>query len=524
MENLITTTLTLLIDTSYSWIRMFLALGLSIVISLFVGIYAARSKRAEKIIMPLVDILQTLPILAFFPFAIYLVILFVPGAVGVNVAVIGLIVTSMIWNIIFGVYESIKTIPKAVLEVADLYRLGILSKLRKIFIPAAMPRVIGQSILSWSIGLFYLVTSEIFSTGSTNYTVSGIGVDLTRLAFSDNYYGYIIGIVIFFCFVIITRFAFFSPLEKYFNRTQKQYVSTEDDHTKFISGGNVKSSAGAFVKYIKSNLRSFGLSNMRSWINSIYAAVKEYRRILAISLLVVLSLIGFLYALNILNGTLASYEYQSLYALAYSFIRVWGTFFAIFLISVPVSIYLIFLTKNIGRYVLLFQILASIPATILLPIIVRSTMSMPFHSEIVAFVVLFLSGIWYMIFSVIASHGSIPSETNEVKNIFGVRGLLAFKKIYLKAITPGLITGAVTAIAAEWNATIVAEYFTSSGIQNGTVLSSVNIGVGKLLDLTLNSGNLLQMLIVLINFVILIVVINRLVWNKLYNKVETVYG
>ncbi|MEM3291095.1 MAG: ABC transporter permease subunit, partial [Candidatus Micrarchaeaceae archaeon] len=233
----------LLVDTTFSWVRMFIALFFSILISLGVGIYAALNRKAERVIIPVLDIFQTLPILAFFPFVIYVFVALLPGFIGINVAVIFLIITSMVWNIAFGVYESIKTLPKEFMELAMLYHMGVIEKLRKIFIPAAMPRVIEQSVLSWSIGLFYLVTSEIFSTGRATYAVKyGIGVAITNLALSGNFVGYAIALGVFIAFVILTRFLFFAPLERKVNvyvkggfaKTKEQYRLREHHRRFFI--------------------------------------------------------------------------------------------------------------------------------------------------------------------------------------------------------------------------------------------------------------------------------------------------
>ena len=222
MQGVFGLVLNLIIDTSYSWIRMFLALGISVVIAFAIGIYMALSRTAERYLMPIIDILQTVPILAFFPFAIYIIVGLLPGVIGINLAVIFLIITSMLWNIIFGVYESIKTLPEEFNELSKLYNMGFLQKIKKIFIPASLPRVVEQSMLSWSIGLFYLVSSEIFSTGNAEYSVKhGIGVAVTELAASGNTYGYIIALIIFLIFVIATRFLFFGPLESYVNKHRK---------------------------------------------------------------------------------------------------------------------------------------------------------------------------------------------------------------------------------------------------------------------------------------------------------------
>ena len=137
--------LQLVLDTSVSWIRMFIALFFSIIVGLLFGIAANRSSLAEKILLPLFDILQTLPILAFFPFVILVVVATLPGVIGINAAVIFLIFTSMVWNIGFGAYEAIRTMPKEYAEAAEVFQLGPIAKLRKVLIPAAMPKVIEQS-------------------------------------------------------------------------------------------------------------------------------------------------------------------------------------------------------------------------------------------------------------------------------------------------------------------------------------------------------------------------------------------
>jgi len=511
--------LQLLIDTSFSWVRMFIALGFSILLGLGLGIWAATSRRAEKVIIPIVDILQTLPILAFFPFVIYIIVAAIPGYIGINAAVIFLIITSMLWNIIFGVYESIKELPHEFMELAAIYGMGLKEKLSKIYIPASMPKVMSQSTLSWAIGLFYLVTSEIFSTSNETFMVKhGIGVALTQLALSGNFSEYIVGILILIVFVILTRLLFFAPLERYFNKHNMSNIQkTHAIHFVHIMKSKLKLKIPKVkmpIKFAFGKKRdTYSLSNeviikpkKSGYANLVYA-------VLAILFVAVI----------VSNKTLFSYELSILVALLASFARVWFAFAVILLISVPLSVYLIFFSKRLSAYILLFQIIASIPATIMLPLIVSLFVKMPFHSEAVAFSVYFLSGIWYIIFSILSQKAYLPQSIFEVKKLFGIKGLQAWKKIYLYAIVPGLITGAVTGIAAEWNASIVAEYFTSSGIGNGAVLTSVKIGIGKLLDVSLDNGNMVLMLLALLNFTIMIIVINRLVWKRLFNKIEEIY-
>ncbi|MEM3227539.1 MAG: ABC transporter permease subunit [Candidatus Micrarchaeaceae archaeon] len=517
----------IVLDAGASWLRMFAALFLSVLLSIGVGIAAAVSKHAERIILPIVDIFQTLPILAFFPFVIYVFVFLLPGYIGINAAVIFLIITSMAWNIIFGVYESVKMLPVEFMEIADLYGMKFWSRMRKIFIPAAMPRVVEQSVLSWSIGLFYLVTSEIFSIGNINYAVKyGIGVALAELAFSGNYFYYFIGILVFIAFVVATRFLFFRPLEKYYTRYNR--ISEEPKRHFALHFGIAKAlnylpklrhAPATRIRQMRAIPRMRNSHREEPMLPAIERA--ELRKgIIAIAVIVAALLVVFI---GTHYHTLFSYELESVGALAASFARVWLAFAAILAIAFPVCVYLVFISRHRDSYLLLFQIIASIPATILLPIIVIALRNYAFHSELTAFVIFFLSGIWYIIFSVIASSTVISKEVFEVRKLFGIKGKNAWRYIYSKALLPGLITGSITAIAAEWNASIVAEYFTTTGISGTNVVSSVSVGIGKLLDLSLGSGNITLMVIALLNLTVMIILINTFVWKKLYKKVANTY-
>ena len=538
MQPLLGFIVSMLVDTSFSWARMLIALFLSVVISLFVGIFAATNKTAERIIIPVWDIFQTLPILAFFPFVIFVVVATLPGYIGINAAVIFLIVTSMIWNITFGVYEAIKTIPDEFFEIGRIFNLSPLERLRKILIPASMTKVIEQSALSWSIGLFYLVTSEIFSTGNAAYTVKyGIGVALTNLAFSGNFGYYAIGIGVFVCFVIATRFLLFGYLKKRFqgytvNEKRAVHETKRSTIVKAIDRINPFSKARSdAVRASVLNARNriarpavairAGAKHVERAGSTARHSLHSYRYLVYVALVAIALYIVSTH--TYLIPTYAGYEYIVLVAMAATLARVWLVFLVILAVSIPVGVYLIFMSRSSNTYLLLFQIIASIPATILLPLIAVSLKNAPFHNELVAFVVFFLSGIWYLIFSIMSNKSTIPNSVYEVKSIFGVKGRKAWKDIYIKAILPGIITGSITAIAAEWNASIVAERFTTTAVGNGTVITSVNLGLGKLLDTSLAGGNITLMVIALINLTIVIVVINRFFWKKTYNKVLTPY-
>lgn len=204
------------VDIVASWARLLLALSASIALSIFVGIEAATNKRAEGIILPVVDILQTVPILAFFPAVIAFVVFLVPNYIGINIAIVFLIITSMVWNITLGVYEAVKSIPQSIDEVAAISRLSYWQRVRNVYLPASMPRVAYQSLISWSVGLFYLVASEIFSTGSKSFAAQyGIGVEIAKLAVSGSGFQYLIALAFLIVAILLTRYVLLSPLSVY---------------------------------------------------------------------------------------------------------------------------------------------------------------------------------------------------------------------------------------------------------------------------------------------------------------------
>jgi NitT/TauT family transport system permease protein len=524
--------ITLVIDTSASWLRMFAALAVSVVVSIGVGIYAATHRKAEKIILPIVDILQTLPILAFFPFVIVIIVTpFLNSpyqSLGINIAVIFLIITSMVWNIIFGVYESIKTIPKEYFELSELYGLTRFGRLRKILIPACMPRVVEQSILSWSIGLFYLVTSEIFSAASNQYVVTyGIGTAIAQYSAPGNGLAYVLALIIFILFVVATRLLFFKPWEERVTRYNK-HVEQKTPEIKRPSYVQEMGALGTMLmkrlgserlvkigsrlaKIRKSGRQSKGYVNISENPDKFYSFVKY--GILAIIIAVVICVVA-------INPILITDEGMVLQALALSFGRVWLAFAISLSIGIPICVYLIFITQHNSKYLMFFQILASIPATILLPAIANALRGTPAYGEVVALIVFVLSSIWYIIFSTMNVAKTLQPNILEVRNIFGVKGWEAWKKIYFKAIIPGLITGGITAIAAEWNASIVAESFTVGG----ATISQVGVGLGKLLDTSLASGNYILMGVALVNLTVMIILLNTFVWKRLYRRVSKTYS
>ncbi len=523
----------LLVDIGASWARLFLALFISIIFSLVVGIVAATDSRLERVILPAIDILQTIPILGFFPVVIYLIVAFAPGTIGVNLAVVFLIFTSMAWNITFGVYESVKSIPTDLLEVARLSQFSKWKMYTRLYVPACMPRIAYQSVISWSVGLFYLVTSEIFATGTTKYSVtSGIGVAISSFAASSNTSGYVAALAMFIVAVIVTRILFLQPLSVFSDKYSFKEKPSEQRKSSVLSfyssvAFQAKKILGPLDRLFsrpRKELEKVGAYMISDNKVSRYMMSRAERfrlsRNLGIAIILALLLVGILATIKI---GFWQYMPEVLNALMFSFLRVWLIFLFCTAVAVPLGIYIGLKTRAFEPIMSFLQVISAIPSTILLPALVVVFYTLPFGGEVTAFFVIFLAMFWYILFSVIGGIRGMPGYVAELRPMLKLNRREAWTKLYLPSILPSYITGAITAIGGAWNALIVAEYFTVQSHGNSVPLTQVGTGIGKLLDVAVANGQLELMLAALVAMVAMVVLINRFVWQNLYNKVTSKY-
>lgn len=526
----------LVLDILASWGRLLLALFISIVLSIFLGIAAATNKKAEGAIVQFLDLFQTLPILAFFPVVITFVVLFLPNYIGVNIAVVFLIITSMVWNIAFGVYESVKNIPESIKEVAAISHLTSWQRIKSVYLPASIPRIAYQSMTSWSVGLFYLVTSEIFSTGSAHFAVRyGIGVEIAKLVLSNTPVQYVTALAFLIAAILLTRYVFLSPFSAYsekfaFNEEQKQ---TKSRMLSFYSR------IGKFLARLLPRKNNDVVPKKKI---GKYAAIEKKETlsepahpllssaVLPITLFIIFALL-----------VIATGAYSSLReigtALLFSFLRVWGMYLLCAALVVPIGIKIAKSTRAFEPLLAVLQTFAAIPATVLLPLLIAFLFLLPYGNELVAMSVIFFAMVWYLLFSVISGMRAVSDDFRNIVGIFRMKWTRAWRDVYIPAILPSFVTGSITAIGGAWNALIVAEYFSVQVPLNQTVpgscgaaacnqtvvLSQVGSGIGKLLDIATFKGDIKLVLVTLAAMVVMIVLINKFVWQRLYKTVTAKY-
>jgi NitT/TauT family transport system permease protein len=521
------------LDIVSSWVRMILALVLSIFFALAVGIWAARSRKAEGVILPLLDIFQSIPILGFFPFVIAGIYGAIPNFVGANLAVIVLIFTSMSWNIAFGVYEAVKAIPQDYEDLFNVTQTGAWQRIRSLYIPASMSRIAYNTQISWAVGLFFLVASEIITIGNCNGPAAstsacqnipipyGIGIGATTFPpTSADYALLVVGIVVA---VIVWRYLFlraFALWSEKFKMMEEPREQHRDPITRFYSYVNHRAISKLFLV-----AHGAGVSKFTSTIS-------RSRRGLKYAVLIFFALFGLLLASSLVHSGgislgrlpplsfILSQEAGVLYALAVSFVRVWYVYAICVAIGLPMGIVISLNFKLYDTVSPLLEVISSIPAPILLPAIVLIPI-LGGASEAVAAIVIILAIIWYIIFNVMAGVRTLPADLKDLPHLYHVGRWAAWRNVYLPGAITGFVTGSITAIGGAWNALIIAEYFSPSG--NGQPLTQVGAGIGKVIVIATNNSDYLTLTLAVLSMTALIVSFNLVVWRRLYHHVTKRY-
>ncbi|MDG6956526.1 MAG: ABC transporter permease subunit [Nitrososphaerota archaeon] len=505
---------------------MIFALGLSIVFALFVGILAARNRRAESVILPLLDIFQSIPVLGFFPFVIAAVYGAFPDFVGANLAVIILIFTSMSWNIAFGVYEAVKAIPQDYFDLLNVSQAGPWERVRSLYIPASMSRIAYNTQISWAVGLFFLVASEIISLGTKNVPIQyGIGVAVESFAgppFDFSNYALLVGGII--VAVIVWRFLFLREFALWSERFKMMEEPRETHRDPIMRAYSWINARGVSKLFLLTQGR--GVDRFTSAISRFGKGLKYALAIFG-GLLLMLILVAAassgtlrLEALPSL-GSIASTEATVLVALVYSFVRVWYVVAICVAVGLPMGIVISLNFKLYDSVSPLLEVISSIPAPILLPLIVL----IPFvgtNPEAVAGIVIFLSIFWYIVFNVMAGVRTLPADMKDLPHAFKVGRVSSWRNVYIPSALSALVTGAITAVGGAWNALIIAEYFQPDPTK--PALTQVGIGIGKMITVATDQGNLETLFLAVASMTILIVAFNLTVWRRLYHRVTKKYS
>ncbi|MGH7815200.1 MAG: ABC transporter permease subunit [Candidatus Binataceae bacterium] len=509
-----------------SFYRMLAAYILALGFSIVYGMAAAHSRRSERILIPAIDIAQSVPVIGFFPAAIYFFVALAHGSrLGVEMAAIFLIFTSQAWNMALGVYEAVKTIPEDSIQALDAFGARGWLKFRRLYLPVAVPKLVYNSILSWVAGWYFLIACEIISSGPVTYRLPGLGSFLMEAANAGRYFEMAMGLLALLAIIVAMDLIVWQPLSAWSEKFRYEFAASAGPvqsplllETIARIGQPVALAIRAILlppaRAIGSALSAFP---RREWLAPESAKrAGRLARQFTIGSILILAAWAIGAGVVALARTLAHPWPAAVRliprAIVYSTIRMTVAYAISLAWTLPCAL-AASESPRFNRFLApAAEIIGSMPATALFPLIVVFVIRVTGGMNL-ASILLILTGMqWYLLFNLLAGINQVPEDLKEAARAFGLSRFATWRKLVIPAVMPSLITGSITAWGGGWNALILSEYFVYRGHAYQV------LGLGALLDVaTYDTGNGVMILLSLLSMVLVVILLNHFVWRRLYN-------
>lgn len=500
--------------------RMAAAYVLAIAFSLLYGRLAAYNARAERVLIPLLDVLQSVPILSFLPVVLLGLSAILPRTAAVNLASIVLIFTSQAWNITFAWYQSLRTIPKELQEAASIFRFNRWLRFEQLELPFGFIGLLWNSMMSWAGGWFFLMAAEIFTVGQRDFRLPGLGGYLKTAADQGDLRAVAWGIGALVALIIVLDQLVWRPLIAWSVRFKLESVETSAaPRSWFYDVLRDARLPGRLHRRLLAPVahRLRGRLLGRPLAHEAPNAQTGRRRLLS----TVLSVAGAL--LLLYGGVQAALMLMTVPAAQWVGIgvgvaatagRVFVSLLIALLWTVPVGI-AIGSSERLARWLQpIVQIAASVPATALFPVLVLAVVALPGGLDLAAILLMLLGTQWYLLFNVIAGATAIPQDLKYTSALLQLSSRQRWRTLVLPALFPFIVTGAITAAGGAWNASIVAEYVTFAGHAYETT------GIGSQIAQATAAGDYALLLAATLAMITAVLITNRLVWRRLYRLAE----
>ncbi|MDR3429319.1 ABC transporter permease subunit [Silvimonas sp.] len=446
-------------------LRMFIAMAASLVFACVFAALAAKVRAAEKVLIPLLDILQSIPILGFLSITVTGFIALFPGnLLGVECAAIFAIFTSQAWNMAFSLYQSLKTVPTELQEAARVFQMSGWHRFWRLELPFAMPGLLWNMMMSMSGGWFFVVASEAISVSNQDIKLPGMGSYIAAAIQAQNLTAIGWAILAMLIGILLYDQLFFRPLlawaDKFrFEETgggsaQQSWLLTWLRRTDRMQGT---------VRWALTLIdRSFKYFRKKHDGTSIMARVSTRsstaERVFD-ALIAALSLFAVYRLGYFILGEVGIGEVGHVFLLGiYTLIRVMILIALAAVVWVPIGVWIGMNPRWADRLQAVAQFLAAFPANLVFPLAVVIIVKLNLNPDIWLSPLIILGTQWYILFNVIAGASSIPTELRYAAQNIGLSGWLKWKRYMLPAVFPSFVTGAITASGGSWNASIVAEY------------------------------------------------------------------
>ncbi|QIB47226.1 ABC transporter permease [Streptomyces aureoverticillatus] len=512
-------------DAARSLLRMFVALAASIVFTFAYAYAAAKSRRLERILIPALDILQSVPVLGFLTVAVTGFIALFPGSMlGLECASIFAIFTSQAWNMTFGFYHSLTSLPRELDELSRSFRFTKWMRFWKVEVPAGMIGLVWNGMMSFGGGWFFLVASEAISVNNKDYALPGVG-SYAGAAVTDGDLGKVGWAILTMAVMVIgVNFLFWRPLtawaEKFKNEQSEASEIQRSVVLNFLRRSNWPCLLGTALRPVGRALgraaRVFGTDDRPLTVDPGRRRTGDITFGIVAGGLIVWGLVDLGFYLNDRTG-LGVFGEPLLLGLV-TFVRVIVLVAVATVIWVPIGVRIGFSPRLTRVAQPIVQVLASFPANFLFPIAVWFFLKTGLSINVGGILLMALGAQWYILFNTIAGAMSIPTDLREAMDDLGVRGRQRWKRLILPGIFPSYVTGGITASGGAWNASIVSEVVTFGG----TTLTAT--GLGAYIAEATSDGDFPRLIAGVAVMSLYVVGLNRLLWRRLYRLADSRYA
>ncbi|HME24931.1 MAG TPA: ABC transporter permease subunit [Acetobacteraceae bacterium] len=497
-------------------LRMFAALLASLLFTFTYGTAAAKSRRASLVLIPILDILQSVPILGFLTFTVVFFMSLFPGKVlGLELAAIFAIFTSQAWNMAFSIYQSLKTVPADLKEAADSFHLTAWQRYWRLEVPFATPGLVWNTMMSMSGGWFFVVASEAVSVGDNTWKLPGIGSYVAQALEQRDILAVFYAIVAMLLVILAYDQLLFRPLvawsQKFRFETTAGATAADPWLLRLMRRTRLLS---RFADAVGDAATALGGLPLRLLPRHRGVASERSSRLVDVGLLVLLAVVvawAVTKIVTFVSGELNWGDlWQTLILGLFTLLRVLVLIVLATLVWVPIGVWLGLRPVWARRAQPLAQFLAAFPANLLFPPVVLFIVYFHLNADIWLTPLMILGTQWYILFNVVAGAAAYPGDLREVASNFRVGGWLWWRKVMIPGILPYYVTGAITASGGSWNAAIVAEVAS----WGDTKLTAH--GLGAYIAAATDKGDMARVVLgvaVMSGFVLLF---NRLLWRPLY--------
>jgi len=498
-------------------LRMFAAMAVSLLFTFTYATLAAKSRRAEMALIPLLDVLQSVPILGFLSFTVVFFLSLFPGSIlGAECAAIFVIFTSQAWNMAFSFYQSLRTVPRDLEEVAASFQLSAWQKFWQLETPFAMPALIWNSMMSMSGGWFFVVASEAISVGDVTVKLPGIGSYLA-LAIENRRIDCVVAAVVAVALIILAYDQLlFRPIVAYADKFRVELSASQTEADSWVRDLFARTrwlrAAIAFPAALMRRISLFRLALpfVRRRSASEAPRFALLLDVLWFGVILAASVYSFYLIVDFVRASITLDEFGAALKLTtFTAIRVVALIIIASLIWVPIGVWIGLRPRVAEKAQPIAQFLAAFPANVLFPIAVVGILRFRLNPDIWLSALIVFGTQWYILFNVVAGAAAFPNDLREVTQNFHIKGWGWWRNVILPAIFPYYVTGAMTASGGSWNASIVAEYVKWG---DDTVQAH---GIGAYIAQATAEGNYPKIVLGVALMSVFVILFNRLLWRRL---------